>query len=89
MSYDVTDIAELARHHLVFGAPDDETANANLARRVSELQAMATAPCGGRRPGSFATAAGPRSTPTLFTPTATTSGRRTPTKDYGTLPLRD
>ena len=46
MSYDVTDIAELARHHLVFGAPDDETANANLARRVSELQAMATAPDG-------------------------------------------
>ncbi|MHB1510298.1 MAG: hypothetical protein ACYCST_13120 [Acidimicrobiales bacterium] len=44
MSYDVTDIAELARHHLVFGAPDDEKANANLARLVSEIAAMATAP---------------------------------------------
>ncbi len=44
MSFDVNDCAELVRHHLVFGAADDETANSNLARLVSEIAAMATTP---------------------------------------------
>jgi len=30
MAYDITDCAELVRHHLVLSAPDDDTAHANL-----------------------------------------------------------
>lgn len=37
MSYDVTDIAELVRHHLVFSAPDTETADQNLCQLVDEV----------------------------------------------------
>jgi len=44
MPYTVTDLAELIRHHLVLSVEDDETADSNLARLVSELQAMSTRP---------------------------------------------
>ena len=44
MSYTVTDLAELIRYHLVLSVEDDESADANLAQLVSELQAMATRP---------------------------------------------
>lgn len=42
MAYTSTDLAELVRYHLVLSAPDDETADDNLAQLVSELQSMAT-----------------------------------------------
>ena len=44
MPYTVADLAELVRHHLVLSAEDDETADANLAQLVAELQAMSTRP---------------------------------------------
>lgn len=44
MLYTVTDITELIRHHLVLSVPDDETADANLAQLVSEIQRLATRP---------------------------------------------
>jgi len=44
MPYTVIDLAELIRHHLVLSVEDDETADSNLARLVSELQAMSTRP---------------------------------------------
>ena len=44
MAYTSTDIAELVRYHLVLSAPDDKTADDNLAQLVSELQSMATRP---------------------------------------------
>ncbi|MHB8245503.1 MAG: hypothetical protein ACYDGN_09145 [Acidimicrobiales bacterium] len=44
MAYDITDCAELVRHHLVLSAPDDDTAHANLVQLVNELQSMATRP---------------------------------------------
>lgn len=44
MPYTVTDLAELNRHHLVLSVEDDETADANLARLVSEIQLMSTRP---------------------------------------------
>ena len=44
MSYTITDIAELVRHHLVLSVEDDETADANLRQLVSEIAGMATTP---------------------------------------------
>lgn len=44
MTYSVTDLAELIRHHLVLSVEDDEIADANLGRLVSEVQLMATRP---------------------------------------------
>src|ERR1017187_1931313 len=44
MAYTSTDIAELVRSPLVLSAPDDKTADHNLAQLVSELQSMATRP---------------------------------------------
>ena len=44
MTYTTTDIAELARHHLVFAAPDDDTAHANLVQLVQQLELMAPRP---------------------------------------------
>ena len=44
MTYTVTDIAELIRHHLVLSVEDDETADTNLRQLVHEIEAMATAP---------------------------------------------
>ena len=44
MTYTITDIAELIRHHLVLSVEDDETADANLRRLVGEIAGMATTP---------------------------------------------
>lgn len=44
MTYTVTDITELIRHHLVLSVADDETADANLRQLVSEIACMATTP---------------------------------------------
>ncbi len=43
MTYTVSDIAELFRHHLVLSI-DDETADALLRQLVSEIAGMATTP---------------------------------------------
>ena len=74
--YTVADITELIEYHLVASAPDDESADANLAQLVAaDSTTCRLARCGGRRPGSSATAAGVRSTQTSFTPTGTTTPR--------------
>ena len=44
MAYDITDCAELVRHHLVLSAPDDDTAHANLVQLVQQLELMAPRP---------------------------------------------
>ena len=44
MTYTITDIAELIRHHLVLSVDDDETADTNLRQLVSEIAGMATTP---------------------------------------------
>ncbi len=44
MAHTVTDIAELIEYHLVASAPDDETADANLAQLASEIQYLSTRP---------------------------------------------
>jgi len=40
MAYDITECAELLRHHLVLSAPDDGTAHANLVQLVQQLELM-------------------------------------------------
>ena len=44
MTYDVTDLAELIRHHLVFAAPDDRRASQNLRQLVAEVEQMSPEP---------------------------------------------
>jgi len=44
MAYDITDCAELVRHHSVLSAPDDDTAYANLVQLVQQLELMAPRP---------------------------------------------
>jgi hypothetical protein len=44
MAYDVTDITELIRYHLVLAEPTDERADGNLIRLVGEIERMATRP---------------------------------------------
>jgi len=41
MTYSVTDIAELIRHHLVFSEPHHETAKENLRRLIADIERMA------------------------------------------------
>jgi len=48
MAYDITDCAELVRHHLALSAPDDDIAHANLVQLVQQLELMAPARCGVR-----------------------------------------
>jgi hypothetical protein len=40
--YNVTDITELVRHHLVLSVDDDETADANLAQLMRSIEQMMT-----------------------------------------------
>ena len=40
MTYSVTDIAELIRHHLVFADPDEFRATENLRRLTAEIGRM-------------------------------------------------
>lgn len=44
MAYDVTDITELIRYHLVLAEPTGERADDNLIRLVDEIERMATRP---------------------------------------------
>ncbi len=44
MTYTVTDMSELIRHHLVLSVEDDETADSNLRQLVSRIMDMATTP---------------------------------------------
>jgi len=44
MAYTISEIAEIVEYHLVVSAPNDTTADANLAQLVGKLQDMATAP---------------------------------------------
>lgn len=44
MAHTVTDIAELIEYHLVASAPDNQTADDNLAQLVSEVQHLSTRP---------------------------------------------
>ena len=44
MTYTVTDIKELIRHHLVLSVDDNATADDNLRRLAYEIEAMATTP---------------------------------------------
>ncbi len=41
MTYSVTDIAELIRHHLVLSEPDEARATENLRRLVTDIEGMA------------------------------------------------
>jgi hypothetical protein len=41
MTYSVTDIAELIRHHLVFSEPDQERATDKLRQLIADIKAMA------------------------------------------------
>jgi hypothetical protein len=42
--YNVTDITELIRHHLVLAVDDDERADANLAQLMRNIEQMVTTP---------------------------------------------
>jgi hypothetical protein len=44
MAYNVTDIAELIRHHLVFSEPNEERATANLRQLLTNIREMAPSP---------------------------------------------
>jgi len=44
MTYSVTDIAELIRHHLVFADPDEFRATENLRRLTAEIGRMSPEP---------------------------------------------
>ena len=44
MPHGVNDIAELAAHHLVASAPDDDAAHANLLQLVRQLELLAPQP---------------------------------------------
>ncbi len=48
MAYNLDDITDLIRYHLVVSAPDDERADNNLILLVGEIERMATRPL--RRP---------------------------------------
>jgi len=42
--YDVTDLTELIRHHLVFAVNDDEVADRKLAQLMLNIEQMITTP---------------------------------------------
>ncbi len=44
MAYNLDDITEMIRYHLVVSAPDDERADNNLIQLVGEIERMATRP---------------------------------------------
>jgi len=46
MTYSVTDIAELVRHHLVLSESDHEWATENLRRLLAHIRGMAPEPLG-------------------------------------------
>ncbi len=44
MTYTITDITELIRHHLVLSVDNDAIADSNLAQLMSEIERMITSP---------------------------------------------
>jgi hypothetical protein len=44
MTYTVTDITELIRHHLVFGADSESQADSNLRQLTGRIASMSTTP---------------------------------------------
>lgn len=44
MAYNLADITEMIRYHLVVSAADDERADSNLSQLVGEIERMATRP---------------------------------------------
>ena len=45
--YDITDLTELIRHHIVFAEPDEDKATNDLRRLVAEINRMAPRPLQG------------------------------------------
>ena len=82
MTYTITDIIELIRHHLVLSVPEMRQPTATSGSSSPRSPLWRRRRCGGRSSGSSATAAAPALTPT----SSTRTGITTPTKATSTAP---